>query len=136
MTTIEVVAAIIVNDSGETLMVRKTGTKVFIQPGGKPETGETPLAALQRELHEELGLVIADDDLEFLGVFESDAANEPGFRVRSHAFWCHAQVHGFAIAAEIEEARWVDPNDTSLTLAPLSTEFFLPLVRSATSEVV
>lgn len=130
MTTINVVASIIVNDRGETLMVRKHGTSVFIQPGGKPEPGETAAEALRRELHEELGLRIADEELEFIGVFESDAANEPGFKVRSNAFWCHVSVVEVAVAAEIAEARWIDPDETELELAPLSREYFLPLVRS------
>ena len=130
MSTIEVVAALIVNEQGETLMVRKHGTNVFIQPGGKPEPGETPVAALQRELNEELGLVLQESDLDFIGIFESDAANEPGFRVRSHAFWCLAQIDEVAVDAEIAEARWVDPSETSLVLAPLSREYFLPLIRT------
>lgn len=130
MSTIEVVAGIIVNSHGHTLMVRKHGTNVFIQPGGKPESGETAAAALQRELNEELGLEIAESDLEYLGEFESHAANEPGFRVRSQTFWCHAEASDVVAAAEIAEARWVSLSDSSIDIAPLSSEHFFPLIRS------
>lgn len=36
-------------------------------PGGKHETGENPRAAVIREIHEEVGLHIDDDGLEFVG---------------------------------------------------------------------
>ncbi len=130
MSTIEVVAGIIVNPQGRTLMVRKRGTNVFIQPGGKPEPGETAAVALLRELHEELGLAMAESDLEYLGEFESAAANEPGFRVRSQTFWCHADVRDVTVAAEIAEARWVSLTDSSIDIAPLSSEHFFPLIQS------
>ncbi|TXJ04470.1 MAG: NUDIX domain-containing protein [Aeromicrobium sp.] len=130
MSTIEVVAGIIVNPHGLALMVRKHGTSVFIQPGGKPEPGETAATALLRELYEELGIVVAESELEYLGEFESAAANEPGFRVRSQTFWCHANVRDVTVAAEIAEARWVSLTDSDIDIAPLSSEHFFPLIRS------
>ena len=56
MPDIHVSAAVIVDDTGRVLVVRKQGTTRFMQPGGKPEPGETPSQTLIRELHEELGL--------------------------------------------------------------------------------
>ena len=54
--TIRIVAAVILDDRGRALLVRKHGARRFIQPGGKPEPGEAPLQALARELDEELGV--------------------------------------------------------------------------------
>ena len=41
-------AAVITDASGRVLVVRKHGTTVFMQPGGKPETGESAAEALAR----------------------------------------------------------------------------------------
>ncbi|WP_439615125.1 NUDIX hydrolase [Shinella sp.] len=56
---IRIAAALVLRENGETLLVRKRGTGAFMQPGGKIEPGETPKAALARELREEIGLDIA-----------------------------------------------------------------------------
>lgn len=128
MPDIHVSAAVIVDDAGRVLVVRKHGTTRFMQPGGKPEPGETAAETLVRELHEELGLVLDPDDLEPLGRFVSDAANEPGHRVVADAF--SASIPGARIVAQAElaEFRWITPADAeTLPLAPLSVEHLLPL---------
>ena len=101
MTPIRVAAALIVDDDGRLLLVRKEGTRVFMQPGGKYEPGETGAHTLARELHEELGLVIAPDALEPLGVFIAPAANEAGMLVEAEVFRVARLDHGTvdAIAA-------------------------------------
>jgi 8-oxo-dGTP diphosphatase len=57
---IEVAAAIIVRPDGRFLLGQRPAGKVYAGywefPGGKVEPGEAPLAALERELHEELGI--------------------------------------------------------------------------------
>lgn len=50
---IRISAAIITDENGRILVVRKRDTVHFIQPGGKLDAGESPLAALARELKEE-----------------------------------------------------------------------------------
>jgi 8-oxo-dGTP diphosphatase len=59
--TVEVAAAILLRD-GEFLLAQRPQGKVYAGywefPGGKVEFGETLREALQRELHEELGIVI------------------------------------------------------------------------------
>ena len=57
---IEVAAAVIFRDDGRFLLGERPADKVYAGywefPGGKIEPGEPPLAALKRELHEELGI--------------------------------------------------------------------------------
>ncbi len=78
---IEIVAAVIRDNDGRTLLVRKQGTQAFMQPGGKREPGEDDLAALARELDEELGLTIIAGSVRPLGTFRARAANESGREV-------------------------------------------------------
>lgn len=125
---IHVSAAVITDAAGRVLVVRKHGTSVFMQPGGKPEPGESAAEALARELHEEVGLVVAADALEPLGTFESDAANEPGHRVVAAAFRATAEPADLSARAEIAELRWITPADVAgMSLAPLSLDHLLAL---------
>jgi 8-oxo-dGTP diphosphatase len=124
---IEVVAALVRDEFGRVLLVRKRGTAAFMQPGGKREPGESDVAALTREIEEELGCTVADGSAQHLGAFEADAANEPGFRVRAAVY--AVRVNGaIAPGAEIEAMEWVDPHaPPPLHLAPLTRDHVLPL---------
>ncbi len=117
------VAAVILYDArGWVLTVRKRGTDAFMLPGGKLEPGEAPAAAGAREVAEELGLVLDAAALEPVGTFLTAAANEPGHWLRSHVFRHPVPVSGERAAAEIAEARWVDPDAPAGVLAPLFVE--------------
>lgn len=128
---IRVSAALIVDDAGRLLVVRKRGTTVFMQPGGKPDAGENPAQTLSRELAEELGAFVPVEALEPLGSFTAAAANEAGATVVAEVF--RTCIEGpIAAAAEIAELRWVHPREfPTLALAPLITEHMLPLLPSA-----
>jgi len=125
--TISVVAALIRDDEGRFLLVRKRGTLAFMQPGGKRDAGESDVAALTREIDEELGCRVVDGSARSLGVFDCAAANEPGFRVSAAVY--AVEVEGPVIPrAEIEEAVWADAAMLSrLHLAPLTRDHVLPL---------
>jgi len=128
MPDIHVSAAVIVDDEGRVLVVRKQGTTRFMQPGGKPEAGESAAETLIRELHEELGLRLDEADLRPLGTFISAAANEPGHRVVAEAFATSVDPGSVTVQAELAELRWITPADlATLPLAPLSVEHLLPL---------
>jgi len=126
---ISVVAALIRDDSGRVLLVRKRGTAAFMQPGGKRDSGESDVAALSREIVEELGCCVDQRTARALGVFECAAANEPGFTV--HAAVYAVDVEGaITPQAEIDEMVWVDPRALpDLHFAPLTRDHVLPLAR-------
>lgn len=102
------VAAVVFRDGeGRVLTVRKRGTERFMLPGGKPEAGEEFIDTAAREVDEELGLDVTPDDLDALGRFSSDAANEPGHALESHVFTYRGVLTQVpAVAAEIDELRW------------------------------
>lgn len=126
---IRIAAAILMAPDNRILLVRKAGTTAFMQAGGKIENGETPVAALQRELSEELGLTVNQDQAHYLGTFSAPAANEPGYTVEAEVFRI-ALTQPVAKAAEIEEIVWVDPlQKVELPLAPLTENYLLPLCK-------
>ena len=102
---IRVVAALTTDPVGRILLVRKQTSQIFMQPGGKPETGETAVQALRRELQEELQIDVPEAALHPLGEFETDTANEPGHVLHSQVFRLHLN-QAVTAAAEIAEARW------------------------------
>jgi 8-oxo-dGTP diphosphatase len=126
---VEVVGAVIRDAAGRLLTVRKRGTVRFMLPGGKREPGEDDLAALAREVREELGVEVTSARL--LGRFEAQAANEPGATVRSCAYI--VEVTGeIAVRAEIEELLWIDPTaPPDVPIAPLLLGQILPALIAA-----
>ena len=126
-TDIHIAAAVIVDEAGRYLFVRKSGTRAFMQPGGKIDAGESALEAVVRELEEELGLVVDPSALTPLGTFTADAANEPGIRVIAEVFTLEPVTPDKVEArAEIAEAVWLAREEArvGLQLAPLSEVLF------------
>ena len=104
MKHIEVVTAAIIQ-KGRLLTVQRsygpyTGYWEF--PGGKIETGETPQQALQREMQEEMGALVAVGELvgEVTHVY-------PEFEVTLHCFLCTV-MEGPLQLLEHQSARWLD----------------------------
>lgn len=110
MKQIEVVAAIIV-DSENRIFATQRGSGDWKDwwefPGGKIEPGETPEAALRREIREELDTEIAVGEL--LQTVEWDY---PKFHLTMHCFFCRIES-GSLTLKEHEAARWLAPDELS-----------------------
>lgn len=112
---------------GRLLLVRKAGTPWFMQAGGKIEEGESPWRALQRELNEEIGFFLPDEEGRHLGRFCAPAANEPDHIVEAEVFHVRTR-QAPAIRCEIEQAVWVSLAEAqAMPLAPLTRDHILPL---------
>jgi DNA polymerase III epsilon subunit-like protein/8-oxo-dGTP pyrophosphatase MutT (NUDIX family) len=126
-TVLRVAAGIVTDGSGRTLLVRKTGTTIFMQAGGKIERGESAFDALARELLEEIGLEVDPDTTEYLGSHRAIAANEPNTVVRAEVFAVSTQ-QVLRARSEIAELLWIDDVESiQVELAPLTRETILPL---------
>ena len=130
-TVIRIVAAWVQDESQRVLLVRKKGTRSFMQPGGKLQDRESHIAALEREIGEELRCSIRPGSPAFLGMFSAPAANESGCVVEAALY--RVELSGpISAASEIDEVLWFDPHaPTQIDLAPLTREKVLPLAARA-----
>jgi 8-oxo-dGTP diphosphatase len=132
---IRIVAAVILNASGQLLLVRKRSTSSFMQPGGKFEPGETSEEALSRELREELGFELTAADFQYVGRFSAKAANEVGHMVDCDVHFTVIEAEG-VVASEIEELRWIDPvSIDDVALAPLTSKVMRPYILTMSSAI-
>ena len=124
---IRIVAALVRDSTGRVLLVRKRGTKAFMQPGGKLQDSESHLSALGRELSEELDSSMEPASAVYLGTFTAPAANEKGCVVEA-ALYSVKLTAAVRTSSEIDEIIWLPPDPPySVTLAPLTRDEVLPL---------
>ncbi len=126
--TIYLASALITNAVGDLLTVRKKGSIYYMMAGGKIEMGETPLQALQRELEEELNLILTPEDIRYLGTHQTQAVNEVNTLVHATVFHIKTTFTSFTPHAELEEIKWLTYDTYSeVPLAHLLQEFSIPL---------
>ena len=123
MNTITVAAAIIRNPQNQLLLVRKKNTDFFMQVGGKLEPNEAPEQTMLREIEEEIGAKAVIE--QFIGRFETRAANEAGHQLISYVYQVSLD-QAPKIDAEIAEMKWIDLDSQDGFLAPLTTEIVIP----------
>ncbi len=112
MKKIEVVAAIIINRGQILCMQRGLGRYDYISykyefPGGKIEKNEDHMAALKRELAEEMQMDISQNDLEYFMTVEHQY---PDFHLTMHSYTCVIHDRVFALTEHID-FKWSDVKD-------------------------
>ena len=121
-----VVAVAMIDCEGRVLVQRRPAGKAMAGlwefPGGKIEAGETPEAALVRELHEELGIVVEAGDLA-PAVFASESL---GARHLLLLLYVCRRWSGTPRALDAEELLWCLPGALHRLEMPPAD---LPLIR-------
>lgn len=126
--TIYLASALITNSSGDLLTVRKKGSDYYMMAGGKIEKGETSLEALQRELKEELNLIIDTTSFCYLGTHQTRAVNEVNTLVHATIFHLELASTKLTPHAELEEVKWLNYHTyQDFPLAHLLKEFSIPI---------
>ena len=125
-----VAACVLLNDRGEVLLAERPKGKPWAGywefPGGKLDAGETPEAALVRELAEDLGIAVAPADLVPL-TFVSHAY--PDFHLLMPLYLCR-RWQGTVTALEGQTLAWAQPADMAgLQLLPADAPVQGVLVR-------
>jgi len=127
--TILVSAVALIDPDGRVLLAQRPAGKsmagLWEFPGGKVEDGETPEAALVRELHEELGIETWNSCLAPL-TFASHTYDD--FHLLMPLFACR-KWEGTPRALEGQALKWVKPKDLRDYPMPPADIPLIPILR-------
>lgn len=128
MKTIEVVAAIIINDNKIYCAKRANKGEVALKwefPGGKIEKGENPKDALVREIQEELNATIKVNDY-----FMSVEHQYDSFFIKMHSYLCSIEKGTLTLSEHVED-KWLHMDKLStLDWAPADIPIVNKLINS------
>lgn len=121
------VVAVIVDDEERVLLTRrkvKPFQDMWVMPGGKIDLGEPILAALEREVWEEVGLQVAVEGL--IDVFEHLTPGEDNYHFvilyyRCRPLYCNINPNQH----EVAEAAWVPRSELTGYAMPDGARFIL-----------
>ena len=130
MTLLLVAACALVDSDGRVLVARrpegKTMPGLWEFPGGKVEAGETPEAALIRELREELGI---DTSAACLAPLTFASHSYEKFHLLMPLFVCR-RWQGIPQSREGQALKWVRPKDLrTYPMPPADLPLIAPLIE-------
>lgn len=108
---IDHIAALIFNDDGQLLVLRKKtadNRKECILPGGKREKNESDEQTLRRELLEELRVEVKE--LNYYKRYLDKAVFEEGEDFQQTTYITRLKSNNIEVRNEIKEALWIDLN--------------------------
>ncbi|WP_124726880.1 (deoxy)nucleoside triphosphate pyrophosphohydrolase [Staphylospora marina] len=128
MKQVDVVGAVIRNESGDVLCALRSETmsmpNLWEFPGGKIDPGETPEETLVREIREELGC-----DIRVGNMVEDTLHDYPGVRVRLITYEATI-IRGTPVPREHAELRWLPVSELeTLNWAPADIPAVKKIVR-------
>jgi 8-oxo-dGTP diphosphatase len=130
VTALLVVAAALVDAAGRVLVAQRPQGKslagLWEFPGGKVENGETPEAALVRELAEELAISVEEAALQPIG-FVSHAY--PAFHLLMLLYGCR-QWQGEPRGEQGQPLQWVPAADLPALAMPPADIPLLPVIKA------
>jgi 8-oxo-dGTP diphosphatase len=112
MRKIEVAAGILMNNGQVLCLQRGAGKYDYISykyefPGGKLESHESPIEALQRELAEEMNIKVPVSELNY---YLTISHSYPDFKITMHCFLCNLKNRSFELVEHIA-FQWLDPSE-------------------------
>jgi len=127
--TVLVSAVALIDIDGRVLLAQRPEGKsmagLWEFPGGKVEDGETPEAALIRELHEELGI---DTRASCLAPLAFASHSYEDFHLLMPLFACR-RWEGSVIPLEGQRLAWARPKDLAGYPMPPADEPLIPILR-------
>ena len=124
-----VAACALIDPDGRVLLTRRPEGKkmagLWEFPGGKLDPGETPEAALIRELHEELGIEVSGH---CLGAFAFASHGYSTFHLLMPLYLCR-RWRGLPRAKEGQQLTWVSPDRLAEYPMPPADRPLVPLLR-------
>jgi 8-oxo-dGTP diphosphatase len=126
---VPIVSAALIDARGQVLLQQRPEGKAMAGlwefPGGKIAAGETPEAALCRELEEELGVLVAERDLDACG-FASHRYET--FHILLLLYTCR-RWQGEPVGRETQALAWVAPAEMAEHAMPAADAPLVTLLR-------